>query len=151
MKLIKKNKKAYHDFKIEDEFEAGIVLSGNEVKSLRNHACSIKEAYARINPHTREVWIHNMTIDRYSHSADEEYNPNRKRKLLLHKHQIKRLYKKTEERGYTLVPLALYFNDRNIVKMLLGLGKGKTKYDKRESIKRRDFEREQARSRKNIF
>ncbi len=145
MKLISRNKKAYHDYTVIDEFESGIMLRGLEVKSMRVNACSINESYARIDPARMEIFIYNMTIDNYSHSSEREYDPKRKRKLLLHKHEIRRIKKKLDEKGLTLIPLKVYFNDRNIAKILLGMVKGKRYYDKREQIKRRDFEREQNR------
>lgn len=149
MKIIKHNKKAYHDYTVIDEFEAGIVLTGMEVKSLRNASCSVKEAYCRIE--NDEMFIINMTIDNYAHSSRIEYNPKRKRKLLLHKYEIHRIRKKVDEKGFTLIPLKLYFNDRNMAKMLIGIVRGKRQYDKREQIKRRDFEREQSRISKSSY
>lgn len=149
MKIIKNNKKAYHDYTVIDDFEAGIVLSGMEVKSLRNGSCSIKEAYCRII--NCEIFIINMTIDNYSHSSRVDYNTKQKRKLLLHNYEIRRIRKKIDEKGFTLIPLKLYFNDRNLAKVLIGIVKGKHHYDKREQIKRRDFEREQSRISKNSY
>ncbi len=151
MKIIARNKKAYFDYDIIEEIEAGIVLNGEEVKSLRNNACSIKESYAKIDNEKLEIFVHNMTIDHYRFSRENEANTKRKRKLLLHKREIKRLSRKIEEKGLTLIPLSVYFNNRNIAKIKLGLCKGKKLYNKKETIKRRDFEREQAREFKKHY
>lgn len=151
MKTIANNKKAYFNYEIIEDFEAGIVLTGDEVKSLRAGACSLKEAYARIERNTLEAYIIGMTIDKYRFSTQTDPEPVRKRKLLLHKNEIRRILRKLDEKGFTLVPLSVYFNDRNIAKVKIGLGRGKKMYDKRETIKRRDFEREQGRERKGNF
>lgn len=149
MKIVANNKKAYFNYEILEDFEAGLVLFGDEAKSLRGGACSLKEAYARIERTTMEAFLVGMTIDRYKFSTHTEIDPIRKRKLLLHKNEIRRILKKLDEKGFTLVPLSVYFNDRNIAKVKLGLAKGKKIFDKRETIKRRDFEREQGRERKS--
>lgn len=149
MKLIQKNKKAYFDFEIIDDIESGIMLKGDEVKSMRGGKCSINEAYAKIDRDKLEAYIIDMTVDRNPYGTHTVLETNRKRKLLLHKNQIKRLLKKIEEKGLTLIPLEIYFNDRNIAKLKLGLCKGRREFDKRETIKRRDFERDQDRDIKN--
>lgn len=139
MKTICTNKKAYHDYHIEDKFEAGIVLTGTEVKSLREGKANLKDSYAKIK--NGEVYLINAHISPYSCGNIFNHDPKRDRKLLLHRREINRLIGKVNERGYTVVPLALYFNKKNIAKVELGIAKGKTQYDKRESIKRRDEKR----------
>ncbi|PIP13623.1 MAG: SsrA-binding protein [bacterium (Candidatus Stahlbacteria) CG23_combo_of_CG06-09_8_20_14_all_34_7] len=148
MKLIQKNKKAYFDYSVEENIEAGIMLNGDEVKSIRKGCISLKESYAKINKETLEAFIINMNIDVYPFSTQVSPSPKRERKLLLHKNQIKRLLKKSEEKGLTLIPIEIYLNDRNIVKLKLALCKGKKVFDKREIIKRRDFERDSERENK---
>ncbi|HDI82598.1 SsrA-binding protein [bacterium] len=143
MRVITRNRKAFREYEIIQRMEAGIVLHGNEVKSVRAGKVSIQEAYAGIED--GEVFIYNMTISPYE---KESYHtdPTRKRKLLLHKKEIKRLIGKVKERGFTLVPLSVYINDRGYVKIELALAKGKKIYEKREIIKRREMEREMERS-----
>ncbi|MCK5833932.1 SsrA-binding protein SmpB [bacterium] len=126
------NRKAYSDFEFEDKYESGIELLGPEVKSIRSGRISLKEAYARIIKN--EVWIIGMHITPYDHVGYIEINSRRRRKLLLHKYEIRRITKKVEQAGYTLVPLELYFDEKNRVKILLGLGKGRTKYDKKQHL-----------------
>lgn len=142
-----KNKKAYRDYEIEDKYEAGIELLGPEVKSIRAGRASLKEAYARIIDN--EVWIIGMHITPYDHSGYTEINPTRRRRLLLHKYEIRKMYRKTEQAGYTLVPLELYFDEKNRVKVLLGLGKGRTTYDKKQKLIEKDKDREMERAIKN--
>ncbi|HOJ42642.1 MAG TPA: SsrA-binding protein SmpB [Syntrophorhabdaceae bacterium] len=139
MKTICTNKKAYHDFHIEDKYEAGIVLTGTEVKSLREGHANLKDSYAKIK--NGELYLINAHISPYSCGNIYNHDPKRDRKLLMHKREINRLLGKVSERGFTIVPLALYFNKRNRVKVELGLAKGKTLFDKREAIKRRDEKR----------
>ncbi|HAV92099.1 TPA: SsrA-binding protein [candidate division WOR-3 bacterium] len=148
MKLIQKNKKAYFDYAIEEDIESGIMLKGDEVKSIRNGNVSIKESFAKINRETLEAYIYDMNIDCNPFGTHVKLSPKRERKLLLHKNQIKRLLKKIEEKGLTLIPIEIYLNDRNIVKIKLALCKGKKVFDKRETIKRRDFERDSERENK---
>ena len=138
-----KNRKAYRDYEIEEEYEAGIMLKGAEVKSIRAGRVSLKESYARVDD--GEAWIIGMHIAPYDHSGYTTLNPTRKRKLLLHKHQIKHISRKTERAGYTLIPLKLYFDENNRVKILLGLGKGRTKYDKKQYLIEKDVERQKQR------
>ncbi len=133
------NKKAYHDYYIEEKFEAGIALTGTEVKSLREGRANLKESYAKIKD--GELFLVNAHISPYSCGNIFNHEPKRMRKLLMHKREIFKLFGKIRERGYSLVPLSLYFNDRNKAKLELGLAKGKTLYDKRESIKRKDEKR----------
>ena len=138
-KTIATNRKAYHDFHIEEKFEAGVVLSGTEVKSLREGKANLKESYARIKD--GEIFLVNAHISPYTCGNIYNHEPKRERKLLMHTREIDRLYGKVRESGYTLVPLSLYFNERNRVKVEFGLAKGKTSFDKREDIKRRDEKR----------
>ena len=143
MKVICANKKAYHDYHIEEKFEAGIALTGTEVKALREGKANLKDSYARVKD--GELFLVNAHISPYSCGNIYNHDPKRTRKLLMHAREIYRLIGKVKERGYTLVPLALYFNKRNMAKMEIALAKGKTLYDKRESIKRKDEKRLTAR------
>lgn len=138
-KLICNNKKAYHDYFIEDTYEAGIELFGTEVKSLRLGKCSVKEAFIRIDK--GEVYAYGMNITPYEMGNIFNKDPLRPKKLLLHKEEIRKLLGKITVKGYTLVPLEVYFiNGR--AKLLFGLGKGKKLYDKREDIAKKDLKRE---------
>ncbi|MCX5805647.1 MAG: SsrA-binding protein SmpB [Proteobacteria bacterium] len=139
MKTICTNRKAYHEFHIEDKFETGLVLTGTEVKSLREGKANLKDSYAKIKD--GELFLVNAHISPYSCGNIYNHEPKRERKLLLHKREISKLFGKVKERGFTLVPLSMYFNNRNMVKLELALAKGKTLYDKRESIKRKDEKR----------
>ncbi|HOE15940.1 MAG TPA: SsrA-binding protein SmpB [Syntrophorhabdaceae bacterium] len=139
MKVICANKKAYHDYHIEEKFEAGIVLTGTEVKALREGKANLKDSYARVKD--GEIFLVNAHISPYSCGNIYNHDPKRTRKLLMHAREIDRLLGKVKERGFTLVPLSLYFNKRNMAKMEIALAKGKTLYDKRESIKRKDEKR----------
>jgi len=145
IKLIATNKKAWHNYHIDDEYEAGIALVGSEVKSIRGGRVSFQDAYADIK--RGEVFLHQLHISPYKYAYNANHDALRNRKLLLHKYEIGRLEGKIKERGYTLVPLKIYFkNDK--IKVLLGLGKGKKLYDKRESIKQRDVKRDMDREHK---
>lgn len=137
-KTVARNRKAYRDYDIEEEYEAGMVLQGTEVKSLRAGRCSIKEGYAKIE--RGEVFLHNVHIAKYEQGNRENHEPRRKRKLLLKQREINRLIGKTSQKGYTLVPLELYFKN-GYAKIKLGLGKGRAKHDKRQKIKERDEKR----------
>ena len=139
IKIVAENRKARFDYHIEDTFEAGMVLRGTEVKSLRRGRCNLKDSYARII--NGEVWVLNMHIGPYPFAYHENHDPLRVRKLLLHKQEIKRLYAKVNEKGHSLIPLKLYFKD-GWAKLTIALAKGKRKYDKREAIKRRDEKRD---------
>lgn len=143
---IVQNKKARFEYEIIETIEAGIVLHGTEVKSLRQKNVSINEAYAKI--YRDEAYITGMNISPYEMANRFNHEPTRDRKLLLHKKEIKRLSGKLKERGYTLIPLKLYFKNGK-AKLQLGLGKGKAKYDKRKAIQKRDVERELQRDWKN--
>jgi SsrA-binding protein len=138
-KVVCNNKKARRDYHIEETVEAGLVLWGNEVKSLREGKANLGDAYAQFEG--GEVWLLDFHISPYSHGRMEEQDPLRNRKLLLHGAEIRKLSLKVEQRGYALIPLRVYFK-RGIAKVELGLGKGKKLYDKREDIKRKDAERE---------
>ncbi len=139
MKTICNNRKAFHEFHVEDKFETGIVLTGTEIKSLREGKANLKDSYAKLKD--GEIFLVNAHISPYSCGNIYNHEPKRERKLLMHKREISRLIGKVRERGFTLVPLSMYFNDRNMVKLELALAKGKTLYDKRESIKKKDAKR----------
>ena len=139
MKLVANNKKAYHDYFIEEKYEAGLVLHGTEVKSLRMGKCSIKEAFIRIE--NNEVFIYGMHISPYEKGNIFNKDPLRVKKLLLHKQQIRKLIGNSSEKGYTIVPLQVYFRDGR-AKIEIGLAKGKKLYDKRQDIARKDQKRE---------
>jgi SsrA-binding protein len=130
------NKKAFHNFEIEDRFEAGIALSGSEVKSLRTGQADLTGSYARIV--NSECWLVGAKISQYQQAGLTGHNPTRKRKLLLHKHEIHKIYIKLEHRGFTLVPLRIYFNQKGFAKVELALACGKRKYDKRRAITERE-------------
>lgn len=138
-KLVANNKKAFHDYFIDEKFEAGIVLHGTEVKSLRLGKCSIKEAFVRIEHN--EVWVYGMHVSPYEKGNLFNRDPLRPKKLLMHKEEIRKLTGKLAEKGYTLVPLEVYFKDGR-AKVALGLARGKKLYDKRQDIAKRDQRRE---------
>ena len=138
-KLIANNKKAYHDYFIEDTYEAGIALVGTEVKSLRLGKCSIKEAFIRVEGD--EVFVYGMNISPYEKGNIFNKDPLRIRKLLLHRYEINKLIRQQKMKGYTLVPLKVYFKD-SLVKVEIGLARGKKLYDKREDIAKKDMKRE---------
>ena len=139
-KSISKNKKAYHDYFIEQKFEAGIVLIGAEVKSLRNGKGQIGDGYAFVR--NGEAWLINVTIAKLPHASYMNHEERRDRKLLLSRRELRELDKSTRIKGYTLVPLELYFNESGLVKVELGLARGKASYDKRETAKKQDAKRE---------
>jgi len=141
--IVAQNRKARHNYTIEAEIEAGIVLKGTEVKSLRTGKANIAESHADIN--NGEAFIYNLHINEYKHGNRNNHDPNRVKKLLLNGAELNKLTGKIKEKGYTLVPLSLYFNHKNIAKLKLGLAKGKKLHDKREDIKKRDWERKKAR------
>lgn len=138
-RLIANNKKAYHDYFIEDKYEAGIALHGTEVKSLRSGKCSIKEAFIRVE--NGEVFIYGMHISPYEKGNIFNKDPLRVRKLLLHKYQINKINGRLTQKGYTVVPLRAYFKGQ-LVKIEIGLAKGKKLYDKRQDIAKKDMRRE---------
>ena len=137
------NKKARFNFTIEDEIEAGIMLLGSEVKSLREGKASISESY--IAEAKDELFLINANINEYKGANKFNHEPKRPRKLLVHKKQLEKLIGKMSAKGYSMVPIKIYFNKKNIAKVLIGLGKGKKLYDKRASIKERDDNRRQQR------
>ena len=146
-KLIANNKKAYHDYFIEDKYEAGISLAGTEVKSLRMGRCSVKEAFIRIEK--GEVYVYNMHIAAYEKGNIFNKDPLRVRKLLLHKREIRKIEGQIAQNGYTVVPLSVYFSG-SLVKVEIGLAKGKKLYDKRQDIAKKDQSREAHRKFKNL-
>lgn len=138
-KIVCQNRKARHDYFIDEIYEAGIVLAGSEVKSLRGGRASLRDSYARVKK--EELFLHNMHITPYPFAHHIDLDPTRTRKLLMHKKEIKRLIGKTEEKGYSLIPLSVYLL-RGIIKVELALAKGKRKYDKRHALKEREMKRE---------
>ncbi len=143
-KIITTNRRARHDYYIEETMEAGIALTGTEVKSLRKGKGNLNDCYAQVVD--EEVYLYNCHISPYDFGNRFNHDPLRPRKLLLHKEEIRRLIGKTSQKGFTLVPLTMYFDKNNRVKLKLALAKGKKTYDKREDLARRDAEREMARA-----
>lgn len=139
MKLVANNKKAYHDYFIEEKYEAGIALHGTEVKSMRMGKCSVKEAFIRIE--NGEIFVYGMHVSPYEKGNIFNKDPLRVKKLLLHKLEIRKLGEKIKEDGYTIVPLQVYFKDGK-AKIEIGLAKGKKNYDKRQDIAKKDQKRE---------
>jgi SsrA-binding protein len=139
-KAVATNRKAYHDYFIEEKFEAGIILQGTEVKSLRDGRVNLQDSYASVRD--GEVFLHHCHISPYSHGNLMNHEPLRVRKLLLHKEEINKLLGKTQQKGLTLIPLRIYFSKRGHAKVELGLAKGKKLYDRRDSIKAREAGRE---------
>jgi SsrA-binding protein len=137
--LIADNRKAFHDYHILETFEAGIALLGTEVKGVREGKANLRDAFARVEK--GEVWLYNVHINPYSHRGYADHDPRRRRKLLLHKQEIRKLIGRTVERGLTLVPTRMYFKNGR-VKVAIALAKGKQAHDKRETIKRREIDRE---------
>jgi SsrA-binding protein len=135
-----KNRSAYFEYYIDDKYIAGIVLTGTEVKSLRAGKASFNDSYCLFQK--GELWIKSFHIAEYSHGTVNNHDPIRERKLLLNRRELKKLEAKIKEKGYTIVPLRLFFNEKNLAKVEIGLGKGKKLHDKRETIKQRDTERE---------
>lgn len=144
IKKIATNRRARHEYFIEDTMEAGIVLTGTEVKSLRLGKGNLNDSYAQLK--AMEVMLYNCHISPYDFGNRFNHDPLRPRKLLLHKEQIRRLSGKTKEKGFTLVPLSMYFDQKNRVKVELALAKGKKLYDKRETLAKKDAQREMARA-----
>jgi SsrA-binding protein len=145
LKIICRNRKAYFEYAIDDLYEAGLVLKGTEVKSLRQGKASINDAYARFKD--GEIYLYNAHISPYAHAAVDSHSPERPRKLLLHSWELRRLLGKVQERGYTLIPLRMYFRNEH-AKVEIALARGKKKVDKRETIRRREEQREMERARK---
>lgn len=142
MKLVANNKKAYHDYFIEEKYEAGLVLHGTEVKSLRMGKCSIKEAFIRVE--NGEVFIYGMHISPYEKGNIFNKDPLRPRKLLMHRYEINKIAGKMDQKGYTVVPLQVYFKG-SLVKVEIALARGKKLYDKRQDIAKKDMRRESER------
>jgi SsrA-binding protein len=138
-KIIADNRKALHDYHVVETLEAGVALLGTEVKSIREGRVNLRDSYGRVEG--GEVWVYNINISPYSHRGYADHEPLRRRKLLLHRHEILKLIGKVAERGFTLVPLRLYYKNGR-VKMAISLAKGKTAPDKRETIRRREADRE---------
>ena len=138
-----KNRSAYHEYFIDTKYEAGMVLLGTEVKSIRAGKVSFNDSYCLI--HKGEIWIKSLHIAEYSHGNLNNHDPVRDRKLLLQKREITKIEGKLKEKGYTLIPLRMYINEKNLVKIEIGLARGKKLHDKRESIKQKDVEREMKR------
>src|SRR6266508_5182642 len=136
---IAENRKAFHDFHLLESFEAGLVLLGTEVKAIREGRVNLRDSFARVEG--REVFLYNVHISPYSHRGYADHEPLRRRKLLLHRNEIRKLIGKTVEKGLTLVPVRMYFKNGR-VKIAISLAKGKKDYDKRETIKRRETDRE---------
>lgn len=146
-KVVATNRKAFHDYHIEDRLEAGIMLRGTEVKSLREGLVNLRDSYASVDH--GEVFLHNCHINPYSHGNILNHEPLRTRKLLLHQKEITQLIGKTQQKGLTLIPLRIYFTPRGHAKVELALAKGKKQYDRRETIKEREAGREVERAMKD--
>jgi SsrA-binding protein len=139
-----RNKKARFRFEVLEQAEAGISLTGSEVKSLRSGKASLEEAYAVIRDD--EAFLRDCNISPYPQAGYAQHKPTRERKLLLHKREIRKLFNKVTQKGLTLIPLKMYFNDRGLVKVLIGLARGKKLHDKRQDLKKRDDQRAMARA-----
>ena len=142
-KIISQNRRARFNYEIVETMEAGIVLAGSEVKSLRTSKVNISDTYAA--PENDEIKIHNLFITEYKNSSQKDTNPRRIRKLLLHKREIKKIQGYIDQKGLTLIPLKLYFNSKGVAKMELAIAKGKKLFDKREAEKKRDWDRNKQR------
>ncbi|MFT3674783.1 MAG: SsrA-binding protein SmpB [Chitinophagaceae bacterium] len=138
-----RNRAAYHEYFIDAKYEAGMVLLGTEVKLIRGGKVSFNDSYCLI--HKGEIWIKSLHIAEYSHGNINNHDPIRDRKLLLQKREISRIEAKLKEKGYTLIPLRIFFNDKNLVKIEIGLAKGKKLHDKRDTLRQKDAEREMKR------
>jgi len=143
-KAVVTNRKAYHDYFIEEKFEAGIMLQGTEVKSIREGHVNLQDSYATVKG--AEAFLHHCHISPYSHGNMMNHEPLRTRKLLLHRKEINKLLGKTQQQGLTLIPLRIYFSKRGLAKVELGLAKGKKQHDRRESVRRREASREMERA-----
>jgi len=147
MNIIATNKKATFDYQISLKLNAGVVLTGAEVKSLRNNSSSIKESY--IENDDGELWLCNCHIKKYESSNEKDHNPIRKRKLLLNRKELNKVLGAVRKEGFTIVPISIYFNDKGLAKLNIGLGKGKKKFDKRETQKMKDWNKTKQRLLKN--
>jgi SsrA-binding protein len=141
VKVVCRNKKAWHDYHIDDKFEAGMVLNGPEVKSLRAGKANIKDGYVSIDDNGEAI-LHNVHISLYDHATHNPNEPIRMRKLLLHKREIRKLVGKLHEKGLALIPLSIYFKENGRAKVELGLARGKRQYDKRAALKQKQSDRE---------
>ena len=148
IKIIATNKKAYHDYFIDETFEAGIALTGTEVKSIREGKVNLKESFCRIK--NGEVYINNMNIAVYEFGNRENHDPTRMRKLLLHHVEIDKLIRLTEQKGLSMVPTKIYFK-RNYVELEIGVGRGKKLHDKRQTLKQKEADREMAKAIKSVL
>jgi SsrA-binding protein len=142
-KNITTNKKAFHEYFVEERFEAGIELTGTEVKSLRENGASLRESFATVR--AGQAWLHGVHISPYSHGNRANVDTDRSRKLLLHKKEIRYLFGKLKEKGWSLIPLRMYFTPTNLVKVEVALARGKKLYDKRAAVAERDAERDKER------
>lgn len=149
MKIVATNRKARRDYQIAETYEAGITLKGNEVKSLRARSCSLDDSFARIE--REELFLYNMYIPEFEKSSFFKSAPKRTRKLLVHKQEIRKLSSLTIQRGFTIVPLKVYFNDRGIVKIEIALARGKHTFDKRKKLKEEIIQRETQRVLKKFY
>ena len=147
MKIVASNNRANYNYTISNKIEAGIVLTGSEVKSLRNHTGSIRASY--IIEQNGELWLSNAFIKKYQNSNDTNYDPNRNRKLLVTKKEFNKISGSIKQGGFTIIPISLYFSDKGIAKLTCGIAKGKKKIDKRQSIKQRDWDIKKQRLLKN--
>lgn len=148
-KLIAQNRRALHEYDVIETYEAGIQLTGTEVRSLRENNCQLTDCFALVRK--GEVWLHNVHIAPYSNGNIANVDPDRKRKLLLHRREIRLLDQKTREKGLALVPLSMYFSENSLVKVELAVARGKKLYDKRQSIAKRDAERDIDRAMKERY
>jgi len=147
---VVKNKKALHDYFIKDKYEAGLVLKGSEVKSLRMGAANLQDSYVKITD-DYEAYLHNSHISKYKHANRHNHDPKRKRKLLLRKSQIKRLVRKQRVKNFTIIPLEIYFNKDGLAKTEIALARGKKKHDKRHTIKEKEAQRKIDRIKKEKY
>ena len=147
MKIIATNKRANFDYEISLKIDAGLVLTGSEVKSLRNNSPSIKESY--VEEKGSELWLCNCFIKKYESSSNNDNNPTRHRKLLVNKKELNKIFGSVKKDGFSIIPINMYFNDGGLVKLNIGLGKGKKKFDKRESQKLKDWNKNKQRLLKN--
>jgi len=138
-----KNRRALHDYLVIQKFEAGIALMGSEIKSIRAGKVNFRDSYARVDD--GECWLINLHISPWEKATHFTHDPGRKRKLLLHKHEIRRLRVKVEEKGMTIVPLEIFINEKGLCKVIIALVQGKKTYDKRESLQQKDLERDRER------
>jgi len=140
MKTIARNKKAFREIHVEEKIEAGIALTGTEIKSVRAGKVTLDQAYVQVK--RGEVWLISANIAEYAQGSYNNHSPSRKRKLLLHKREIRKLQTKIDERGFTILPISLYLTDKGLAKVQIGVGRGKKLHDKRQDIKNRDIKRE---------